>query len=207
MAVRHAGDADEHAEAGICDVLPFPGRAPLRTRPPADVAGEARAERVATRHERRGAMPTEAKRETVAELQDELSRNRTLIVSEYRGLTVKEVAEIRRALRRQEVSYRVVKNRLMRIAAQDTVGSALDPFLTGPTAIAFGQGEVATAKAVIALPRRPDHGRADCRSGDRRRRRDTAGNPAAAGGTPGPDDRCRGRATGHDGQPAPGIAP
>jgi len=40
-------------------------------------------------------MPTEAKRETVAELRDELSRSRTLIVSEYRGLTVKEIAEIR----------------------------------------------------------------------------------------------------------------
>jgi len=94
-------------------------------------------------------MPTEAKRETVAELQDELSRNRTLIVSEYRGLTVREIGEIRRALRRQDVSYRVVKNRLLRIAAQATVGGALDPLLTGPTAIAFGNDEAATAKAVI----------------------------------------------------------
>ena len=67
-------------------------------------------------------MPTEAKRETVAELRDELSRSRTLIVSEYRGLTVKEIAEIRRALARQDVRYRVVKNRLMKIAAQDGVG-------------------------------------------------------------------------------------
>src|SRR6186997_1602495 len=56
-----------------------------------------------------GLMPTEAKRETVAELRDELSRSRTLIVSEYRGLTVKEIAEIRRALARQDVRYRVVK--------------------------------------------------------------------------------------------------
>ena len=48
-----------------------------------------------------------------------------MIVSEYRGLTVKEIAEIRRALRKQDVSYRVVKNRLMKIAAQDTVGEAL----------------------------------------------------------------------------------
>jgi large subunit ribosomal protein L10 len=94
-------------------------------------------------------MPTEAKRETIAQLQDVLSRNRTLIVSEYRGLTVREIAEIRRALRRQDVSYRVVKNRLMRIAAQDSIGNALDPMLTGPTAIAFGNDEAATAKAVI----------------------------------------------------------
>jgi large subunit ribosomal protein L10 len=94
-------------------------------------------------------MPTEAKREVVAELREQLSRNRTLIVSEYRGLTVKEIAEIRRSLRKQDVSYRVVKNRLMRIAAADTVGSALDSLLVGPTAIAFGNDESATAKAVI----------------------------------------------------------
>jgi len=95
-------------------------------------------------------MPTEAKRETVDELKAQLADARTMIVSEYRGLRVKEIAEIRRALRKQDVSYRVVKNRLMRIAAQDTpAGEALSSLLTGPTAIAFGTEEGATAKAVI----------------------------------------------------------
>ena len=72
-------------------------------------------------------MPTEAKRETVAELREELANARTMIVSEYRGLKVKEIAEIRRALRKQDVTYRVVKNRLLRIAASDSVGEALEP--------------------------------------------------------------------------------
>ena len=94
-------------------------------------------------------MPTEAKRQTVAELRDELARSRTMIVSEYRGLTVKEIAEIRKALRKQDVSYRVVKNRLLRIAADGPVGEALGPLLSGPTAIAFGTDEAATAKAVL----------------------------------------------------------
>ena len=98
-------------------------------------------------------MPTEAKRETVAELKEALASSRTLIVSEYRGLTVKEIAEIRRALRKQDVAYRVVKNRLMRIAAGDSLGAALSPLLTGPTAIAFGTDESATAKAVIDATR------------------------------------------------------
>jgi large subunit ribosomal protein L10 len=98
-------------------------------------------------------MPTEAKRETVAGLREALSKSRTLIVSEYRGLTVKEIAEIRRALDKQDVSYRVVKNRLLRIAAQDTIGDALSPLLTGPTAIAFGDDESQTAKAVIDATR------------------------------------------------------
>jgi large subunit ribosomal protein L10 len=98
-------------------------------------------------------MPTEAKRETVAELREALAGSRTLIVSEYRGLTVSEIAEIRRALRKQDVAYRVVKNRLMRIAAQDSIGEALAPLLTGPTAIAFGNDESTTAKAVIDATR------------------------------------------------------
>ena len=98
-------------------------------------------------------MPTEAKKATVAELREELANARTMIVSEYRGLTVKEIAEIRRALRKQDVRYRVVKNRLLRIAADGAVGEALSPLLTGPTAIAFGQDESATAKAVLDATR------------------------------------------------------
>ena len=98
-------------------------------------------------------MPTEAKRETVAELRDELAHSRTMIVSEYRGLTVSEIAEVRRALRQQDVRYRVVKNRLMRIAAGDGLGAALNPLLSGPTAIAFGNDEAATARAVIEATR------------------------------------------------------
>ena len=98
-------------------------------------------------------MPTEAKRATIAELREALASSRTLIVSEYRGLSVKELAEIRRALRKQDVTYRIVKNRLMRIAAQDTVGEALGPLLVGPTAIAFGEDESTTAKAVLDATR------------------------------------------------------
>src|SRR3954469_25755910 len=98
-------------------------------------------------------MPTEAKRETIGELKAQLADARTMIVSEYRGLRVKELAEIRRALRKQDVSYRIVKNRLMRIAPPDTGGEALAPLLVGPTAIAFGNEESATAKAVLDATR------------------------------------------------------
>ena len=98
-------------------------------------------------------MPTEAKRETIESLKGELARSTTLIVSEYRGLKVDEIAEIRRALRKSDVSYRVVKNRLVRIAANEGTGGtgeALSPLLVGPTAIAFSSGdESMTAKAVI----------------------------------------------------------
>jgi large subunit ribosomal protein L10 len=100
-----------------------------------------------------GRMPTEAKRETVADLREQIARSRTMVVSEYRGLKVKEIAEIRRALSKQDVTYRIVKNRLMRIAAEGEVAEALSPMLTGPTAIAFGTDEAGTAKAVMDATR------------------------------------------------------
>lgn len=95
-------------------------------------------------------MPTEAKRETVAALTEEARSSSAMIVSEYRGLKVSELGEIRRALRKQNVTYHVVKNRLMKIAARDAGSEALGILLEGPTAVAFARGdEGAAAKAVL----------------------------------------------------------
>src|SRR6185369_4520086 len=124
-------------------------RAPVAGEPEAADGFGAHRRAPAARLNMEGTMPTEAKQAAVAELRQQLQANRTLIVSEYRGLTVREIQEIRRSLRKQDVTYRVIKNRLMKIAAADTVGSALDALLIGPTAIAFGNDEGATAKAVI----------------------------------------------------------
>ena len=95
-------------------------------------------------------MPTEAKRETVAELTEEARGSTAMIVSEYRGLKVSEIGEIRRSLRKHNVTYHVVKNRLMKIAARDAGAETLGLLLEGPTAVAFARGdEAAAAKAVL----------------------------------------------------------
>jgi large subunit ribosomal protein L10 len=95
-------------------------------------------------------MPTDAKRDTVARLRAELAGCSTVVATEYRGLTVKEIGEIRRALRKQDITFRVVKNRLMRIAAEEAGSTALVPLLTGPSALAFGTGEEPrVARAVL----------------------------------------------------------
>jgi large subunit ribosomal protein L10 len=95
-------------------------------------------------------MPTEAKRETVAALTEEARSAKAMIVSEYRGLKVRDLGEIRRNLRKQNVTYHVVKNRLMKIAARQAGTEAIESLLTGPTAVAFVKGEEgAAAKAVL----------------------------------------------------------
>jgi large subunit ribosomal protein L10 len=100
-------------------------------------------------------MPTQAKRATVAELREDLARSSTLIATEYRGLTVREIGEIRRALSKNDVTYRVVKNRLMRIAAEMEGRAGLAPLLAGPVAIAFGSGEEAALARTVLDTVRP----------------------------------------------------
>ena len=94
-------------------------------------------------------MPTEAKRETVKVLREALDQNQTRIVSSYRGLKVSEIGEIRRSLRKSDVTLTVAKNRLMKIAAQEAGVDELVPLLRGSTAIAFGDDPGRTAKALL----------------------------------------------------------
>lgn len=94
-------------------------------------------------------MPTEAKRETVKVLREALEQNQTRIVSSYRGLKVSEIGDVRRSLRKSDVTLTVAKNRLMRIAAQEAGVDELVPFLRGSTAIAFGDDPSVTAKALL----------------------------------------------------------
>jgi len=95
-------------------------------------------------------MPTEAKRAMVAELTELLGSSQTTIVTDYRGLTVAEIGLVRRALREQGVTFRVVKNRLARIAARDAGTAELSELFEGPSAIALGPlEEAALAKALL----------------------------------------------------------
>jgi large subunit ribosomal protein L10 len=95
-------------------------------------------------------MPTEAKQATVAELKDDLSKAKTTIVADYRGLTVSDISAVRRNLRGQDITYRVVKNRLAKIAAQEAGASELNELLVGPSALAMGSGdEVIVAKTFL----------------------------------------------------------
>jgi len=100
-------------------------------------------------------MPTDSKRATITELRADLSHATALITTEYRGLKVRELSEIRRALRKQNVSYRIVKNRLMRIAAEEEGRTGVVPLLTGPSAIAFGSGEEALVARTVLEAVRP----------------------------------------------------
>jgi len=95
-------------------------------------------------------MPTEAKQAAVAQLKDELSNAKATIVADYRGLTVSDISAVRRTLRAEGISYRVVKNRLAKIAAQEAGNGELNELLVGPSALAMGSGdEVVLARTFL----------------------------------------------------------
>ncbi len=95
-------------------------------------------------------MPTEAKVATVAQLKKELATGGPAIVADYRGLSVADITAIRRNLREQGITYRVVKNRLARIAAREAGREELTTLLDGPTGLALGgTDEVALARAFL----------------------------------------------------------
>ncbi|GAA3223604.1 50S ribosomal protein L10 [Actinocorallia longicatena] len=81
---------------------------------------------------------------TVAELKSEFESSNGAVLTEYRGLTVAQLKELRRGLG-DTAKFAVVKNTLTKIAAKDAGVSGLDELLAGPSAIAFVKGDVVEA--------------------------------------------------------------
>lgn len=94
--------------------------------------------------------PRPDKVETVADLKVVFDGSTGAILTEYRGMTVKEISALRGRLRTAGGEYHVVKNTLFKRALGDTLTPDLEQMLAGPTAIAFaGDDVVAAAKALL----------------------------------------------------------
>ena len=87
-------------------------------------------------------MPTKRKIQQVAEIEDRLNRCTIAVTTRNNGINVDQVNELRKKLRQASVEYLVVKNNLAAIAADNVGKPGLRDILQGPTAIAFGYGEV-----------------------------------------------------------------
>jgi large subunit ribosomal protein L10 len=89
-------------------------------------------------------MAREEKRAAVASIVESFNGAAGAVLTEYRGLTVKQLQELRRSLG-DNADYAVVKNTLAKLAAKDAGIDGFDDLLTGPTAIAFINGDVVEA--------------------------------------------------------------
>jgi len=95
-------------------------------------------------------MPTAKKEATVAEVREKLRRSQAVVLGDYRGLDVKSLTELRRELGRSAVELKVVKNTLTKRAARELGLEGLDPYLEGPTVLAFGYEDPVVAAKIVS---------------------------------------------------------
>ncbi|SOE01775.1 50S ribosomal protein L10 [Caenispirillum bisanense] len=96
------------------------------------------------------------KQELVAELHALFAEKSSVVVTQYKGLTVKEVEALRGKVRDAGAGFKVTKNRLTRLALADTKFAGLTDLFTGPTAICFSDDPVAAAKATAEFAKTND---------------------------------------------------
>jgi len=98
-------------------------------------------------------VPTQEKVQSVASLRESLGTAKTAVLTEYRGLTVRQLSDLRKQLK-AAAEYKVVKNRLARLAVKDLALDPLGTHFKGPTGLVFtAKDPVPVAKALQAFVR------------------------------------------------------
>src|SRR5215207_5990281 len=95
-------------------------------------------------------MNREEKSAAIQEIAAEIEASEAIFAVDYRGISVPQAAELRSRLREADASFRVVKNRLSKIAADQAGEERLTELLQGPTALTFVRGDTAQAAKAIA---------------------------------------------------------
>ncbi len=94
-------------------------------------------------------MARPEKEATVQEIKEKFERAKSVILTDYRGLSFEQISELRTKLRALGVEYKVFKNTLAKIAVKELDLEALDPYLVGPTAMALSyEDPIASAKTL-----------------------------------------------------------
>ncbi len=93
-------------------------------------------------------MATAEKEQTVSDISEAIRGSKSIYLTDFTGMNVDLVSRMRRKLRDAKVDYRVAKNTLTKRALHEHGVTGLDPYLEGPTGIAFGVDEVGAAKVL-----------------------------------------------------------
>ena len=85
-------------------------------------------------------MNRREKEQTISDLQKQIEQYKGAVLTNFRGLKVEQINQIRQRLREEKVSFHVVKNTLMKLASKGTDLEKLNRYFEGPTAIAVSKG-------------------------------------------------------------------
>lgn len=101
-------------------------------------------------------MDRAEKRQCVASLTNVFKTTSVLVVAHYSGLSVAQMQSLREQMRAAGATVRVAKNRLVKIAVQDTEAASILELMRGPTLIAYSDDPVAAPRAAVAFARNHD---------------------------------------------------
>ena len=99
-------------------------------------------------------MKRSEKKEFVQKLKDEIDISSSVIVTHYSGLTVEESEQLRLEMRNNGAKFKVTKNRLTKLALEQTQFKNLTDLFNGPTAIAYSEDPVAPAKVAVSFEKK-----------------------------------------------------
>ena len=99
-------------------------------------------------------MKRSEKKEFVQKIKDEIDTSSSIIVAHYSGLTVEESEKLRSEMRNNGAKFKVTKNRLTKLALEQTQFKNLADLFKGPTAIAYSEDPVAPAKVAVSFAKK-----------------------------------------------------
>ena len=99
-------------------------------------------------------MNRSEKKDFVKKLKEELSCSSSVIVAHYSGITVNQAEQLRKDMRDNGAKFKVTKNRLTKLALEDTQFKNIGDLFTGPTAIAYSDDPVAPAKVAVSFEKK-----------------------------------------------------
>ena len=91
-------------------------------------------------------MNKEKKKIYIDEMKDFFSKNNSILVTHYQGLTVKQIDELRAEMRKHGILFKITKNRITKLALEGSKFKKLENLFTGPTAVALSEDAITSAK-------------------------------------------------------------
>ncbi len=91
-------------------------------------------------------MNKEKKKMYIEEMKDFFSKNNSILVTHYQGLTVKQIDELRAEMRKNGILFKITKNRITKLALEGSKFKKLENLFTGPTAVALSEDAITSAK-------------------------------------------------------------
>ena len=100
-------------------------------------------------------MITKDKKKTyIDEMKSFFSQKSSIFVTQYQGLTVKQIDELRSEMRQHGVMFKITKNRITKLALEGTKFKKLENLFTGPTAVAFSDDAISSAKILTKFSKK-----------------------------------------------------